>query len=165
MRRVFEWMGKRKVTWTLITEANVVTNTCKENAHINMRDFQQQSRSLVQAGWLRKHLKVRSRVSFKGWCVLLLKQECHSFVFFCGVLDIWDGNIVHGCLGLKVTLIKMACHLTTVGRRLASCVCGPVAPLWWPSQTPPAPRPWSWRNTPGSQRHWCGWPCLCPLQT
>ena len=31
--------------------------------------------------------------------------------------------------------------------------CGPGGQPEWPSQTPPAPPPWSWLSTQGSQRH------------
>ena len=51
--------------------------------------------------------------------------------------------------------------LTAACSRLSSCACGPAAPLWWPSRTLPERRPWSWRSTPGIQKHWSCRPCLC----
>lgn len=39
-------------------------------------------------------------------------------------------------------------------RSRSSClVSWPVAPPWWPSQTPPSHHPWSWLSTLSNQRH------------
>lgn len=51
--------------------------------------------------------------------------------------------------------------LTAACSHLSSCACGPAAPLWWPSRTLPERHPWSWRSTPGIQKHWSCRPCLC----
>lgn len=40
------------------------------------------------------------------------------------------------------------------GSRSSWIVSWPVAPPWWPSQTPPSRHPWSWPSTPSNQRRW-----------
>lgn len=81
--------SNKKVTWTLATEANVVTYTY-ENAHINTRKLHSTTKQvLIESRMAEEKLKTRSRVSLKGWWVLLLNRRVSLLFLLWRYLHLW----------------------------------------------------------------------------
>lgn len=87
----------------------------------------------------------RKKRKMAGWRGIGYRHTLWFPYKYFSVIHTWIvRNVVHGgyCrlfLG-SVCGVCVCCSvwLITAGSHFSSCACGPAAPPWWPSQTPPA---------------------------